>query len=103
MGQTIYFLALPNLLGMEVLQKLHYTHDTHLTAENLLKMSNQKFYTPGANALIKKIIQKCIMCRLNKNKYSRSTSDCLCENQDELIVGKEWQTDIAHLPRSKGG
>ena len=66
-------------------------------------MCNQNFHTPGTSTIVKQIIQGCILCRLNRNKYKRSTTGNLCEHQDESTVGREWQADIGYLPRSKGG
>ena len=66
-GQQVYRLCLPNFLGQEVLQKLHFLNDSHLTPDNLLRMFNTNFYTAGAGKIVKTILQKCILCRLNKN------------------------------------
>ena len=66
-GQKVYRLCLPNFLGLEVMQKLR----SHLTPDNLLRMFNTNFYTPGAGKIVKTILQKCILCRLNKNRYKK--------------------------------
>ena len=33
----------------------------------------------------------------------KSTSGQFREHQNDITVGKQWQTDIAHMPRSKAG
>jgi hypothetical protein len=102
-GQKVYRLCLPNFLGQEVLQKLHFLNEIHLTPDNLLRMFNTNFYTAGAGKIVKTILQKCILCRLNKNRYKKSTSGQFREHQNDLTVGSQWQTDICHMPRSKSG
>jgi hypothetical protein len=55
MNQTVYRLCLPNFLARDVLQKLHFKHDVHLTADNLLKMFNQTFYTAESGKIVSNI------------------------------------------------
>ena len=74
-GQRVYRLCLANFLGREVLKKLHFMNDSHLTHDNLLRMFNTNFYTPGAGQVVKKIIQGCILCKLNRNKYTKRHLD----------------------------
>jgi hypothetical protein len=50
-----------------VLQKLHFKHDQHLTADNLHLMFNQTFYTPESSKIVSSILKRCIFCRLNRN------------------------------------
>ena len=55
MGQTVFRLCLPNFLGRDVLQKLHFKHDVHLTQDNLLKIFNQNFYTAESGKIVSRI------------------------------------------------
>jgi hypothetical protein len=100
-GQKVYRLCLPNFLGRDKLKKWHFMHDSHLTHDNLLCMFNTNFYTIGAGQIVKRIIQGCILCRLNQNKYTKRTSGQVRTHQDDMTIGKIWQTDISHMPRTK--
>jgi hypothetical protein len=74
MNQTVFRLCLPNFLARDVLQKLHFKHDVHLTADNLLNMFNQTFYAAESGKIVNSILKQCILCRLNKNKRQKNTS-----------------------------
>ena len=53
----------------------------------------------GCVKIVKEIIQSCVICRLNQNKYKRTTKG----KNREFEIGSVWVPDIAYLPRSKGG
>jgi hypothetical protein len=55
MGQTVFRLCLPNYLGKDILQKLHFKNEVHLTPDNLLKIFNQNFYTVGCGKIVSRI------------------------------------------------
>ena len=74
-----------------------------LTNYNLRTIFNTSFYTPNSSNMVKQLLQSCIICRLNRNVYKRSTSGEYREFQNDLTVGSIWCCDIAHLPRSKSG
>ena len=100
-GQQVYRLCLPNFLGLEVLQKLHFLNDSPLTPDNLLRMFNTNLYTP--NQIVKTILERCILCRLNKNQYKKKTSGQFREHQNDLTIVRQWHSDVSHMPRSKTG
>ena len=102
-GQKLYRLCLPSYLGREVIGKLHYKSEAHLSLQNLIAIFNQNFVSPNIDKLAKQTIQACIICKLNRNVYKKSTLGENREERDNLKVGAIWTCDIAYLPRSKAG
>ena len=66
-GQKLYRLCLPTYLGRDIISKLHYQSEAHLSLANLVSIFNQKNYSPNVDKIAKQTIQSCIICKLNKN------------------------------------
>ena len=94
-------MCLPQYLGREIYAKIHFNSDAHVTNDNLRAIFDASFYTPNSSEMVKQLLQSCIVCRLNRNVYKRSTSGEFREFQNDLTVGAIWICDIAHLPREK--
>ena len=102
-GQKLYRLCLPAYLGRDIVGKLHYKSEAHLSLGNLIAIHNQNFYTPNVEKIGKQIIQSCVICKLNRNKYKKQTLGENRQERNNLEVGKVWTCDIAYLPRSLTG
>ena len=72
--QKAYRLCFPEFLGRNFFTKLHYKSDAHITNDNLQAIFDTSFYTPNSNKMVKQLLQSCVICRLNRNVYKRSTS-----------------------------
>ena len=82
---------------------LNALSDAHVTNDNLQAIFDTSFYTPNSSKMVKQLLQSCVICRLNRNVYKRSTSGEYREFQNDLTVESIWCCDIAHLPRPKNG
>ena len=60
-GQKLYRLCLPTYLSRDIVGKLHYKAEAHLSLANLIAIHNQNFYTPNVEKIGKQIIQSCII------------------------------------------
>ena len=72
-GQKLFRLCLPSYLGREVIGKLHYKSEAHLSLQNFIAIFNQNLFSPNIDKLAKQTIQACIICKLNRNVYKKST------------------------------
>jgi hypothetical protein len=99
----LYRLCLPTYLGRDIISKLHYASEAHLTLANLVSIFNQKNYSPNVDKIAKQTIQSCIICKLNKNVYRKQTLGENRQEKDNLEVGGIWTVDVAYLPRSRTG